>query len=338
MKNQVPDPLHPIPAPTRRAVLYGAAAGLAAAATPLRALARDLEPGAPGVEIPPPETLVTQLFRSLSPEQRKLIVLPFDHELRGKVDANWRINKSRLGKTFDGDQQALIREILSGLHSEEHRKPVMDQISGENDGLTSCSVAIFGAPGEGDFEFVLTGRHVTRRCDGNSVKGAAFGGPLFYGHASRSFNEQPHHPGNVYWFQAERANQVYQALDGRQRELALLGKGRAEKGTDTVRLAGRGGALAGIPTSDLSEDQQELVRGVLADLLAPFREVDVRETLKLVDAAGFDDLHMSFYKNQDIGGDGVWDVWQIEGPSMVWYFRGSPHVHVWAHVRAPEKV
>lgn len=33
------------------------------------------------------------------------------------------------------------------------------------------------------FEFVLTGRHCTRRCDGDSVEGAAFGGPLFYGHA-----------------------------------------------------------------------------------------------------------------------------------------------------------
>jgi hypothetical protein len=26
-------------------------------------------------------------------------------------------------------------------------------------------------------------------------------------------------------------------------------------------------------------------------------------------------------------------VWQVEGPSMVWYFRGKPHVHVWVHIR-----
>jgi hypothetical protein len=37
----------------------------------------------------------------------------------------------------------------------------------------------------------------------------------------------------------------------------------------------------------------------------------------------------------DIGNDGVWDVWQIEGPFMRWYFRGSPHVHTWVHVREP---
>lgn len=42
---------------------------------------------------------------------------------------------------------------------------------------------------------------------------------------------------------------------------------------------------------------------------------------------------MAFYKNQDVGEDGVWDVWQIEGPSMIWYFRGDPHVHCWAHIK-----
>jgi len=38
---------------------------------------------------------------------------------------------------------------------------------------------------------------------------------------------------------------------------------------------------------------------------------------------------MSFYKNLDIGNDGVCDVWQPESPTMIWYFRGAPHVHTW---------
>ena len=45
---------------------------------------------------------------------------------------------------------------------------------------------------------------------------------------------------------------------------------------------------------------------------------------------------MCFYNFMDIGNDGVWDIWQIEGPSMVWYFRGAPHVHTWVHVRDPK--
>jgi hypothetical protein len=36
-------------------------------------------------------------------------------------------------------------------------------------------------------------------------------------------------------------------------------------------------------------------------------------------------LFVSCYGGQfDIGGDKVWDTWQIEGPEMVWYFRGYP--------------
>jgi hypothetical protein len=73
----------------------------------------------------------------------------------------------------------------------------------------------------------------------------------------------------------------------------------------------------------------------MADLLAPFRKADADEAMKLIEAGGFDALHMAFYKNMDIGDDGVWDVWQIEGPSMRWYFRGAPHVHTWVHVREP---
>jgi hypothetical protein len=77
------------------------------------------------------------------------------------------------------------------------------------------------------------------------------------------------------------------------------------------------------------------VRKVRADRLAPFRKVDADEALKLVDAAGFDHLHMAFYKKDDIGNDGVWDIWQLESPSMIWYFRGSPHVHTWVHITEP---
>ena len=55
--------------------------------------------------------------------------------------------------------------------------------------------------------------------------------------------------------------------------------------------------------------------------------------MKLIEKNGFDNLSLAFYKQGDIGNDGVWDIWKLEGPTMVWYFRGAPHVHCWAHVR-----
>ena len=247
------------------------------------------------------ETLVATLNKSLSEEQRKVVTFPFDHPLRSKVDNNWAITPYKINQFYTADQQAMI-------------------------------IAIFGRPATGKFEFVLTGRHCTMRCDGDSVEGAAFGGPIFYGHAARDFNEAPDHPGNVYWYQAKSANRVFQALDGKQRQLALLTEPRQEQQTRTVRL---GDELAGLPVSEMSRDQVELVEQVLADLLLPFRRQDAEEAMRYIKKEGkLDGLTLSFYKSGDLGNDGIWDNWQLQSRNMVWYFRGSPHVHVWVNIKA----
>lgn len=285
------------------------------------------------------ETLVQQLYGSLDEVQKKTLCFGWSDPRRLKVDNNWHITPQKIRDVLKPDQQELVREIFDKLHSDEYKAEVWRQFDHDNKsdgGFGSASMALFGQPGTGQFEFVLTGRHCTRRCDGDSEKGAAFGGPIFYGHAAKSFNEKPDHAGNVYWYQAKRANEVFQALNGTQRELALLPESREEDGNDTVKLTGKTRGLEGIRMSELSSDQQELVRKVLADLLKPFRQSEREESMKYIEAGGFDNLHMAFYKNQDVGNDGVWDVWQIEGPNMVWFFRGDPHVHCWAHIRAPK--
>jgi hypothetical protein len=280
------------------------------------------------------ETLVATLHKSLTPEQKQAVAFPFDHPLRSKVDNNWHIVPQQVGKFFTADQQAMITEIFRGLHNPEFVDKVIYHINEDGGGIENYSVALFGEPGTGKFEFVLTGRHCTIRCDGDSIDGVAFGGPIFYGHASQGFNEKPDHPGNVYWYQAKRANEVFQALDGKQRSTALLGDPREEKATDTVRLKKPGERLEGLPVADMSRDQRQLVEKVLADLLLPFRKKDTDEAMRYIKKnGGVSTLSMSFFKNLDIGNDGVWDVWQLESPTMVWYFRGSPHVHTWVNIR-----
>jgi len=285
---------------------------------------------------PKSETLVATLYKSFSEAQRKALCFPWEHALRTEVDNNWHVVDQTIGSFLNPDQQQMVREIFLGLHSPEYAEKVIKQVEEDSGkaGFGDSSVALFGEPGSGKFEFVITGRHCTRRCDGDSTEGAAFGGPIFYGHAAQGFNEKPDHPGNVYWYQAVRANEVFQMLDGKQRELALRKHGRMEQGTETVKLSGKADGLPGIAVADLSKDQQGHVRKVMSDLLAPFRKQDADEALKYIEAAGFEHLHMAFYKDQDVGSDGVWDVWQLEGPNMVWYFRGDPHVHVWVNVKA----
>jgi hypothetical protein len=318
---------------TRREFLK-TATGLAVATSGLPALSSRVAFAAP-TKKDQSETLVTTLYKSLTEEQKKAICFPFDHPLRSKIDNNWHIVKQKLADFYTKDQQAMVKEIFLSLHSPEYAEQVFKQVQHDagKAGFNDAAIALFGEPGVGNFEFVFTGRHVTRRCDGDSVEGAAFGGPIFYGHAAESFNEKPHHPGNVYWYQAVRANEVFQMLNGKQRELAILGEGRKEEGTNTVKLSGKQSGLPGIPMTELTRDQKDQVRKVMADVLAPFRKADADEAMKLIEQNGFDHLHMAFYKNEDIGGDGVWDVWQIEGPAMLWYFRGAPHVHTWVHIR-----
>ena len=281
------------------------------------------------------ETLVATLHQSLTAEQRQKVAFPFGHPLQSQVDNNWHITPVKIGEFFTPDQQAMITEIFRNLHNPEFADKVFYHINEDAGGLGNYSIALFGEPGTGAFEFVLTGRHCTARCDGDSVEGVAFGGPIFYGHASQGFNEKADHPKNVYWYQAQRANEVFQALDGKQRKIALLGDPRQEQGTATVDLSKPNERPVGLPVSEMKRDQRQLVEEVLHDLLLPFREKDRQKAMADIKAqGGFDALSMSFFKNMDIGNDGVWDVWQLESPTMVWYFRGSPHVHVWVNIRA----
>ena len=298
------------------------------------------------VEDPKAEKLVRELLGSLSEEQRGKVVIPFDNVLRHKIENNWHILRERVGTHFTKEQQLLIQDIFRELHSEEMRDEVWRQYMEDNRGgkaktpdeiFGTSSVAIFEEPESKKFEFVLTGRHTTRRCDGNATEGVAFGGPIFYGHASRGFNEKADHPGNAYWFQAKRANDLYAMLDGKQQEKALKGKGRGERGSKTVELKGKIDGIEGLSAADMTSDQRLVLRSVVADLLKPFRKEDQTEALAMIEKQLFDSS-IAFYKDQDIGGDGVWDNWQLEGPQFVWYFRGNPHVHTWVHVKeAKEK-
>jgi hypothetical protein len=279
------------------------------------------------------ETLAAELFTSLNEKQRKVVAFPFNHKLRQKTENNWHITQS-LEKILTADQRDLAKQTFLAMHSEEYAEAVLGQFVHDNKKkFDSGSLAFFGDPKTAKFSMVFTGRHCTRRIDGNSVAGTTFGGPIFYGHAARSFYEKKDHPENAYWFQAVQANKLFSMLDGKQRERALAAKGRKEQSAKTVQLKGSSKDLEGIAFGDLAKDQKGQVNKVLADLLALFRKEDRIEALKHINATGFDKHHIAFFKEGDIGNDRVWDVWQIEGPSMVWYFRGEPHVHTWAHIK-----
>ncbi len=322
-----------------RVVGSSAAAVAAASALPGRLIADDKPQAAS-------ETLVKKLYDLLTPAQKEEICFPWDYTddrglLRTHVSNNWNITdvtKFNVGGSFfTRDQQDLIREIFLGLYNPDWHERIFKQLKDDADGYgRQQTIAIFGTPGSGKFEFVMTGRHLTIRCDGDSTEHVAFGGPIFYGHAASGFTEKVGHPGNVFWHQAQRANKLFQMLSGKQREEALIEVAPHES---AVAFKGKAGSIAGVPIAELSSDQKEHAREVLKTLLEPYRQADQSEAVKMLGAqGGLDACHLAFYRkgekgeSLDLGDDGEWDVWRIEGPSFVWHFRGVPHVHVWVNV------
>ena len=286
----------------------------------------------------PPETVVKLLYDSLSEAQRSAVSFDWDYVdperglLRSHVAANWRITEPAIHSDFyTAEQQAMIRGIFEGIIDPDWHERFDKQLQDDDGGFgTRQRIAIFGSPGQGKFEFVLTGRHMTIRCDGNSADHVAFGGPIFYGHAASGLNEEPNHPGNIFWDQALAANSVFQMLDGKQQVQALIERAPEES---AVGFQGSGAALSGVPVGELSGDQREHVQEVLRKLVEPYRQSDRDEAIACLRAqGGLDDCSLTFYRQGDLGDDGVWDVWRLEGPSFVWHFRGAPHVHTWVHV------
>jgi hypothetical protein len=271
------------------------------------------------------ETVVGRLYASLSEKQKGVICLPFDHQGRRNISANWHVTEATIGDDlFSDEQRALIDQIVRQVTSEDGYERLQRQMDEDDGGMENYSIAIFGEPGAGKFQWEMTGRHLTMRADGNSVDRAAFGGPIVYGHGE----EDPKQ--NLFYYQTQQANEVFAALDPKQRERALLKNAPAET---KVQVQGPRGKFPGIAVSELAQDQQQLVAATLKVLLAPYRQEDVEEVMALLKAGGgLEQLRMAFYQEQDLQDDGVWDIWRVEGPSLVWHFRGAPHVHAYINI------
>ncbi|MEO2046344.1 MAG: DUF3500 domain-containing protein [Pirellulales bacterium] len=271
------------------------------------------------------ESAVVELYTSLTDKQKQAVCRPFEHETRRHISPNWHITDTTIGDgLFTKQQQAIIDQILRNITSEDGYQRLLRQMDDDDDGIDNYSIAIFGEPGTSKFQWEMTGRHLTMRADGNRVDQAAFGGPIVYGHSE----EDPKQ--NLFHYQTKMANEVFQALDPKQAQLALLKQAPEE---DAVQLQGPRGKFPGIAVDTLAEDQKQLLESTLKVLLAPYRQEDVSEVMSILKSSGgLDQLHMAFYQEDDLDSDKVWDIWRVEGPSLVWHFRGAPHVHAYINI------
>jgi hypothetical protein len=286
----------------------------------------------------PAETLIRELYETLSDDQKKTLVLPWNHGAKNKNGTpsrhgmyNRPFGGQKIGEHYTKAQQELIDRTLHAICADEegYIKITRNRRFDASKSFENCGSHIFGEPSdEGKFAWLFTSHHLTVRCDGNSQPGAAFGGPMYYGHTAQGYSS-----GNVYFYQTQRVQTLYDALDGKQRDNAIA-SGTPGEHAKSVQFRAAGEARPGIAYSDLSKDQRGLAESVMRDILAPFRKEDADEVMQIVKKnGGMEKIHFGYYKDRSSKDDDVrWHFWRLEGPGFVWNFRVLPHVHCYVNI------
>lgn len=274
------------------------------------------------------ETPVARFYKSLTVEQKSQLSFPDDHPLRSVFRDNWKIVEPTIGD-LDRDQQSLCRAIFQGLCTDAGLERFDRQMRDDYGGFANYHVALFGEPGtERPFEWVLTGRHVTLRADGNRMAGPGFGGPIFYGH-SAAVGE------NVWSHHARGATAIFEGLDREQKTRAIVTRSQA-KLARVALLRGENAPETGLAVSTLDDPGKRQVQALLQELTTSFRAFDAQEiTSCLIAEGGADRLRLAFHDIGEALPPGALPVWTLSGPAFSWYFHGDPHVHAWVVVDRP---
>jgi hypothetical protein len=308
--------------------LVGGAAVLAAGGS-----ARAVEP-APAK---PAEVLVREFFAGLTAEQRRHVVLPWDHAAKGASTrltmTDTPINR-RMGEILSKPQQELAERILRALCADEdgYRRLSRNGVFDDPNGFRSCGVNVFGDPaGKDPFACVFTGHHLTVRCVGNAGADVAFGGPTYFGHVAPGYSRR-----NVYYHQTRAVLDVFDALSDRQRQSAVV-RGTPGDFEAAVRFRPDGQRRPGINISELTPDQSALVEQVMRSVLSSFRRDDVDDVMRIVNRnGGFGRINLAFYEDGRARDGERWHYWRLEGPGFVWNYRVLPHVHCYVNVGVTE--
>lgn len=310
--------------------------GHAAAAVALGVVARTVPavaadaPKVPEKPAKPAEDLIKELYTGLTADQKKLVVLPFDNPNRFRM-YNRAMNKT-IADSYTKPQQELVQRILRSICSDDegYRRITRNGHFDSTGSFENCGANIFGDPTGGNkFAWVFTSHHLTVRCDGNSEEGAAFGGPLYYGHSAPGHSDK-----NVYNYQTKCVTSVFDALSEKQRKVALITGSNPGEGEKSIVIPKKDKANPGISYGELNKDQQALVEKVMREVLSPFRKEDGDEVVQIIKAnGGLAKIHLAFYQDKMEDADKKrWHFWRLEGPGFVWNYRVLPHVHTYVNI------
>ncbi len=310
----------------RTALKLGAGFGVLAG-TGLYGGYRLLPPG-PSVALEPTDVLARRFYTGLNSEQRAETCVNYDHPLRQYHNRGvWGGGRSIIFG-FNREQRRILTDLLYAGLSAEGRNRVPEEYFTRLTGVHSMRVLICGDPTAPPYQIIFTAAHLNLRVGGKSVEGAAFGGPQVYG--DQRGNEIVGLPGNLYRDQFVLAQRLFRNLDAGRRKHAVVEEAPVQTG---IELQGRHGSFRGIPVAELTPQDKALAREIVERILSTYPVDDVKYARECLEAnGGLDTLFLSYYQHGEDGDIPEAQVFRLEGPASVFYFRGYPHVHAFLNV------
>ena len=288
----------------------------------------ELLPPSPSRKLDRVDVLARQLFASLDAEQRADATVPYDHPLRQYHNRGVFGGGRDVFLGFSRRQRQILTDLLYAGLSADGRTRVPEEALARWTGVNAMRALICGDPSAGPYQMILTGVHLNLRLGGKSREGAAFGGPQVYG--DQRGNDRPGLPGNVFRDQFLLAHRILENLDASRRERVMLAEAPVQTG---VELQGRHGTFPGIAVSQLAVEEQVLAKQLVDRILATYPPDDVAYAKACLDAnGGVEGLFLSYYEHGEDGDIAEGQVFRLEGPAAVLYFRGYPHVHAFVNV------
>ena len=276
-----------------------------------------------------PRELAIRFFDSLNAKDRQRVCVGYDDPIRqyhnrgvsgggllaNPVNLNW-------------EQRGIVNDLLHAGLSEAGRQRVPNEFFTKWPGVHAMHVLLCGDPKATPWQLTLTGPHLNLRVGGRSREGAAFGGPLVYG--DQRGNSIQGLPGNLYRFQFQSANRLFQTLRPEQKRLALQKTSPIQ--TD-IQLQGSQGWFAGVEIATLSPGSRAIARELIEEILSTYPAEDVAYAWQCLEHNGGPErLYLSYFKDSEVDRSGQFQNFRLEGPAAVFYFRGYPHVHAFINV------
>ncbi|HTC53575.1 MAG TPA: hypothetical protein VK700_16690 [Steroidobacteraceae bacterium] len=316
-----------------RRQLISAAAGVGTV-TALAAAARY------GVLSPPPrrdgasiDELAAEIHASVSSSQGVRACFPYDHPLRqvhnrGVSLGGLTIDAATLSWNARRALTTILRERLSAPGFER----LLSQVPSGFSGVNFLQLLLFGTPGRGPWQMLLSGIHLNLRVGSPIREGTAFGGPQVYG--DQRGDHRAGLPGNLFRYQMQAAHELIAGLTPAQRGAIRVAQAPPQT---CIAVQGRGGQFDGLAVGQLPLQSRRRAQALVGGILDNYGAAGAAYAWECLNRnGGVDGLHFADYDVDFEGGRHAGltpsQIFRLEGPAAVFHFRGEPHVHAFACV------